>query len=76
LGDKISDFIFALFVLIPLYGGLLWIYFCPEESLLWGRRSMYKEEPEVTEGAIRYAKIASVISMGVLTLILIFIFLT
>jgi uncharacterized BrkB/YihY/UPF0761 family membrane protein len=76
LADKISDFIFSLFVLIPLYGVLLWIYFCPEESALWGRRWMYKEEPEVTEGAIRYAKIASVISMVVLTLILILFFLT
>ncbi|TJY44553.1 hypothetical protein E5161_00360 [Cohnella pontilimi] len=56
---------------LPLYAVLVWSYFEPEESLLWGKRWMYKEEPELTEGAIRYTKIASLISIIVLTLILI-----
>lgn len=53
----------------PLFGVLIWTYFCPEESLLWGKRWMYKEEPELTEGAIRYTKIASLIAIVVLTII-------
>lgn len=53
----------------PLFGVLIWTYFCPEESLLWGKRWMYKEEPELSEGAIRYTKIASLIAIVVLTII-------
>ncbi|RUT38616.1 hypothetical protein EJP82_26985 [Paenibacillus anaericanus] len=53
----------------PLLGVLIWTYFCPEESLLWGKRWMYKEEPELSEGAIRYTKIASLIAIVVLTII-------
>lgn len=52
-----------LFILmIPLYGILIWIYLFPEDSLLWGKRWMYEEEPELSDGAIRYAKTASIIS--------------
>ena len=62
--------IFLVFVLMsPLYGVLIWTYFCPEDSLLWGKRWMYKEEPELTEGAIRYTKIVSLISIVILTII-------
>lgn len=53
----------------PLFGVLIWTYYCPEESLLWGKRWMYKEEPELTEGAIRYTKKASLIAIVVLTII-------
>lgn len=68
--------IIVMFIMcIPVYAVLLWTYFDPRESLLWGRRWMYKEEPEPSEGAIRYAKVTSAISIGVLTLIfIIFIF--
>ncbi|WP_246054450.1 hypothetical protein [Paenibacillus anaericanus] len=61
---------FMIFVFMtPLLGVLIWTYFCPEESLLWGKRWMYKEEPELSEGAIRYTKIASLIAIVVLTII-------
>lgn len=62
--------VFMVFVFMtPLFGVLIWTYFCPEESLLWGKRWMYKEEPELSEGAIRYTKIASLIAIVVLTII-------
>lgn len=62
--------VFMIFVFMtPLLGVLIWTYFCPEESLLWGKRWMYKEEPELSEGAIRYTKIASLIAIVVLTII-------
>jgi len=57
--------------MVPLYAVLIWTYLFPEESLLWGRRWMYKEEPELSEGAIRYAKIASIIGIIFITIILI-----
>jgi hypothetical protein len=57
-------------MMIPVYAILLWTYYCPEDSLLWGRRWMYNEEPEVSEGAIRYAKVVSIIGIVVITIIL------
>lgn len=68
MAEKIVMFILC----IPFYAVLIWTYFDPKESLLWGKRWMYKEEPEISEGAIRYAKAASVISIIVLTVIFIF----
>ena len=62
--------IFITFILmIPVYGLLIWAYLFPEESLLWGKRWMYKEEPELSEGAIRYTKVASMSSIVLLTII-------
>lgn len=68
--EKIAEIIVVFIVfMIPMYGLLIWTYFCPEESLLWGKRWMYKEEPEISEGAIRYTKIASLTAIVVLTII-------
>lgn len=70
-----ADIIFMLIVLIPIYGLLLWTYFDPRGSFLWGKRWMYKEEPELSEEGIRYAKVASAISIVILTTIfLVFLF--
>lgn len=48
-----ADFLLMFILVIPIYGVLIWSYFDPEESLLWGKRWIYKEEPEISEGAIR-----------------------
>lgn len=61
----------AILLFILIYGVLIWTYFNPEESLLMGRRGMYKEEPELTESAIRNAKAKALISTIVLTIIII-----
>ncbi|MCM0623941.1 hypothetical protein M5J14_05315 [Lysinibacillus sp. OL1_EC] len=58
-------------VIIIIYGILIWTYFNPEESLLWGKRGMYKEEPQLTESAIRNTKVKALISIIVITLIII-----
>jgi len=58
-------------VIIIIYGILIWTYFNPEESLLWGKRGMYKEEPQLTESAIRNTKVKALISIIVITLIVI-----
>lgn len=57
------DIFLGLLFIIPLYGILIWSYYCPEESLLWGKRWMYKEEPEISDSAIRYTKVTSLIGM-------------
>lgn len=67
---KFVEIYLAIVFAIPLYGLFIWTYFCPEDSLLWGKRWMYKEEPELTEGAIRYTKVVSMISIVVMTIIL------
>lgn len=46
-----------------MYAALIWTYCFPEESILFGRRWAYKEEPEVSNKAIRYAKFASITAM-------------
>ncbi|MNP15711.1 hypothetical protein D3C76_1080800 [compost metagenome] len=65
--EKILLFIFF----IPLLGVLVWSFFDPRESLLWGKRWMFKEEPEPSEGAIRYIKVASAISIVLLLILFI-----
>jgi hypothetical protein len=66
-----SDSIIAVIFTIPLYAALLWIFFDPQGSMFWGKRWMYKEEPELSEDAILYAKVASVISMVLVTVMLV-----
>ncbi|WP_254865341.1 hypothetical protein [Solibacillus isronensis] len=57
--------------IIIIYGVLIWTYFYPEESLLWGKRGMFKEEPQLTERVIRNTKLKALISIIVITLIII-----
>lgn len=59
----------TILVILIIYGILIWTYFNPEESLLLGRRGMYKEEPQLTESAIRNTKAKALISIIVITLI-------
>jgi hypothetical protein len=47
--------IYIVFVLfIPIFGMLFWSYHYPEDSLLWGKRWMFKEEPELTDIILLY----------------------
>ncbi|WP_056832335.1 hypothetical protein [Psychrobacillus sp. FJAT-21963] len=63
-----------ILLFIPLYVIMIWQFFNPKESILWGRRWMYKEEPNVTEKAITHAKVTSVIGIVFLTIVLIILF--
>ncbi|KQL40243.1 hypothetical protein AN960_07150 [Bacillus sp. FJAT-25509] len=57
---------FVCFILlIPVYAILLWSFFDTRESILWGRRWMYKEEPELSDGYILYTKVL----IGIFTVI-------
>jgi hypothetical protein len=57
--------------MIPIYGLLIWTYYDPEESMLFGKRWMYKEEPEMSSAAIRYTKFAAITAMVGLPFVLI-----
>ncbi|MBT2642834.1 hypothetical protein J7I80_11395 [Bacillus sp. ISL-41] len=54
---------FTVVILIPIYGLLIWTYNSPEESILFGSRWMYKEEPEISSKAIRYTRFIAMASM-------------
>ncbi|MBT2686837.1 hypothetical protein J7I93_01430 [Bacillus sp. ISL-47] len=71
-----AELILVFILFIPVYGVLLWSYFDPEESMLWGKRWMYEEEPEISEGAIRYTKMMSLVVMAVITLVFVILFFT
>ena len=62
-----------LLLLIP-YGLIIWTYFKPKESLLWGRRGLYKEEPEITESAISKTKAKALVTIIIYPIIFIIIF--
>ncbi|MEX3622583.1 hypothetical protein [Viridibacillus arvi] len=62
-----AEIIITFILMLPLYGLLIWSYFEPEESILWGKRWMYKEEHELSSGVIRYTKITSLAAMIFLT---------
>ena len=67
----IENIFLIVFIMIPLYALFIWSFFYPEESILFGKRWMYNEEPEVSEVAILFTKIASIIAVIFLTLILV-----
>ncbi|BAK16747.1 selenocysteine lyase [Solibacillus silvestris StLB046] len=57
------DWITIIITLLIPYGIIIWIYLNPKESLLMGRRGIYKEEPEITESAIRNMKAKALITI-------------
>lgn len=62
-GIVVTTIFFAVVLLIPVYGLLIWAYTCPEDSILFGNRWMYKGEPELSKTAIRYTRFASMTLM-------------
>jgi hypothetical protein len=54
---------FTVVIMVPIYALLIWTYYEPEESILFGSRWMYKEEPEISSKAVRYTRFVSVTSM-------------
>lgn len=53
----------VIVLLIPLYAVLIWTYSEPEKSILFGKRWMFKEEPEPSQKAVRYTKFFSMTVM-------------
>ena|SRR5690554_728612 len=62
-------FTYGMFMII-LYGVFIWSYFFPEESMLFGRRWTYDEEPTYSETAIRLSKFTSLNGILFLTILL------
>lgn len=59
--------VLMILLFLPMYAILIWTYKNPKESLLWGKRGMFKEEPELTEGAIQNAKTMAIFGLIFLT---------
>ncbi|MGN7298659.1 hypothetical protein [Ferdinandcohnia sp. SAFN-114] len=64
-----AEVILCLILMIPLYAVLIWTYFNPEESMLFGQRWMYKGEPEFSEHAIRYTKFMARVGILLITMV-------
>ena len=62
--------VLMILLFLPMYGVLIWTYKNPRESLLWGKRGMFKEEPEPTDAAIRSMKLRAIIGLVFLTYML------
>lgn len=59
----------VLFIIfVPLF---IWSYLRPEDSLLWGKRWQYQENPVVSGEAIRIVKTVSIIGIVVFSFILV-----
>lgn len=67
---NIGELFILIVFAIPIYGLLIWTYMDPEGSFFFGKRWMYEKEPELSEGAIKYYKTASIIAIIVLTIII------
>jgi len=68
------DMVALILLLLIVYGVIIWTYFEPKKSLLLGRQGIYKEEPEITESAIRDTKVKALIAIIVYPIIFILIF--
>lgn len=67
--------VFIILIWVSMYGLVIWTYFKPKESILWGRRGLYKEEPEILERAIKNTKTKALITLLVYPIVsIIFIF--
>lgn len=69
-----AETIIMIFIMIPIYVLLIWTYLYPEDSMLFGRKWMYKEKPEFSKEAIRFTKFISVVTMVGLAIVLISVF--
>lgn len=57
MSEKIIFFILS----IPLFAAFIWAFLDPRESMLFGKRWMYNEEPEPSEDAIIFTQFTAVI---------------
>lgn len=76
---QVGTVIKVVFVILSwalLYGVTIWTYLNPKESLLWGRRGIYKEEPEITERAIQNTKKKALITIIIFPIMSILFFLS
>ncbi|WP_342471500.1 hypothetical protein MHH70_10880 [Metasolibacillus sp. FSL H7-0170] len=68
--------ILCFILFIPIYFILFRQYKNPKDSVLWGRKWMYKEQNEVSEAAVRYSKVVALFGMIFITVLFLFLFLS
>jgi hypothetical protein len=61
----------AIFVFILFVPICIWTLLCPKESILFGRRWQYTEEPELSKESILMARIGAVVGILFCTVFLI-----
>ncbi|UTR12667.1 hypothetical protein MM300_10510 [Evansella sp. LMS18] len=65
-----AETIILIVLMVPFYGLLIWGIIEPEESYLWGRRWMFKKEPEITEAALRLHRASAIFGLFIITLLI------
>ncbi|WP_066505600.1 hypothetical protein [Abyssisolibacter fermentans] len=69
---KVLECFLAVIFCVPLYAILVYQYFNPKESYLFGKRWMYKDrDVEVTDEFISFCKKSAIIAIVVTTFFLI-----
>ncbi|MBB4824835.1 hypothetical protein HNO89_002061 [Sporosarcina luteola] len=61
--------ILACILFSPLYLFLILQLKYPEETIFWGERWMYNEDPKLSDEGIKYTKIKAIIGIVILTMI-------
>lgn len=74
ISELVAGKIIFFLLLVPFYTVLIWTYFYTEESLMWGNRWKYKEEPELSDELIRFTKIKTILGILFLTIFSLIIF--
>lgn len=67
---RFHEIFLLLIIMAPLYAGCIWMLIDPQESSMFGKRWMYEEEPELSEDAIFFKRVAAVIILIILTIII------
>ncbi|WP_034430338.1 hypothetical protein [Caldisalinibacter kiritimatiensis] len=70
--SKALQYFFFILILIPVFFVFLYVYMYPTDTFMFGRRWMFDEEPEMSEGFIKYYKIISIICMGLVIIAIIY----
>lgn len=66
-----TELLLLIVFLIPIYGVLIWAYIDPVSSYLFGRRWMYKKDPEFSEETIKIFKKVVMALIVVITFMLV-----
>jgi hypothetical protein len=74
LSESVAGKIILFIILIPIYALLIWTLIDPRESLLFGKRWMYNEEPELSDEYLRFTKFVTVFIIVILTIFSIIVF--
>ncbi|PKR77574.1 hypothetical protein CEY16_06445 [Halalkalibacillus sediminis] len=70
-----AEWFIIIVLVVPLIALLIWMIKEPEEGYLFGKRWMFRSEPELSEDGVFFTRLSSIIALAIILLILlVFIF--